>query len=63
MIVGNKLNPTIPKIENPPLSKKYYKIDNSKGSIEIGKDADFTVMNSDFEIFMTIRAGKIIYKK
>ncbi len=33
-----------------------------KGSIEIGKDADFAVIDKDFNVLMTIRAGKIIYK-
>lgn len=39
-------------------------IDDKKGSIALGKDADVTVLNKDtFEVLMTIRNGKIIYKK
>ena len=34
-----------------------------KGSIEIGKDADFCVLNSRFETYMTVRGGEIIYLK
>ena len=32
------------------------------GSIEIGKNADFAVMNEDFSIALTVRDGNIIYK-
>lgn len=33
-----------------------------KGSIARGKDADFTVVDKDFNVLMTIREGNIIYK-
>ena len=33
------------------------------GSIEVGKNADFTVLDEEFEVCLTIRDGKIIYKK
>lgn len=33
------------------------------GSIEVGKNADFTVLNEEFEVCLTIRDGKTIYKK
>ena len=36
-------------------------IDNGKGSIAVGKDADFTVLSKDFEVYMTVRGGEIIY--
>lgn len=35
---------------------------DSKGSIALGKDADFTVLDGEFNVLMTIRAGKIIYQ-
>lgn len=42
---------------------KNLKIDYKKGYIKEGYDADFTVINSNFEIFKTISKGKIIYEK
>lgn len=38
-------------------------IDKSKGSIEIGKDADITLLDEDVNCYMTINKGKIVYKK
>ena len=38
------------------------KIDNETGSIEVGKNADFTVLNANYDVVMTIRGGKVIYK-
>ena len=37
--------------------------DKIKGSIAVGKHADFVVLDDDFNVIMTVRAGKIIYKK
>ncbi len=34
-----------------------------KGSIAIGKDADFAVLDENFEVYMTIRGGEIIYSR
>ena len=34
-----------------------------KGSIEVGKDADFVVLNKDYEIIMTICKGRVEYQK
>lgn len=31
------------------------------GSISVGKRADFTVLNENFEVLMTVRGGKIVY--
>lgn len=42
---------------------KCLKIDNQKGSIKIGKDADFTIIDRCLNIYMTVRGGKIIYQK
>lgn len=33
-----------------------------KGSIEVGKDADLTIMNSNFEAVYTMREGKVCYR-
>lgn len=33
------------------------------GSIEVGKNADFTVLNGEFEVCLTVRGGKTVYKK
>ncbi len=38
------------------------KIDKEAGSIKVGKRADFTVLNANYDVLMTIRGGKIIYK-
>ena len=38
------------------------KIDNEAGSIKVGKRADFTVLNSNYDVLMTIRDGKVIYQ-
>lgn len=35
----------------------------SKGSIKKGKDADFAVLDGEFNVLLTVRAGKVIYKK
>ena len=44
-------------------SAKQLKIDDKVGSIKNGKNADFTVLNSNYEVLLTIRNGNIIYKK
>lgn len=33
------------------------------GSIEVGKNADFTILDEEFEVCLTVRDGKTIYKK
>ena len=38
-------------------------VDNTKGSIKLGKDADFAVIDQDFEVLLTIREGNIIFSK
>ncbi len=37
-------------------------IDDEAGSIKVGKRADFTVLNEQFDVIMTVRGGEIIYK-
>lgn len=34
-----------------------------KGSIANNKDADFTVVDKDFNVYMTVRGGNIVYEK
>ncbi len=36
---------------------------DKKGSIKEGKDADFAVVDKDFNVYMTISEGRIVYKK
>lgn len=42
---------------------KSLKIDKIKGSLEIGKDADIAIFDSNMDCYMTIVEGKIVYKK
>lgn len=41
---------------------KMLKIEKQTGSIKVGKNADFTVINKNFDVLMTVRDGEIIYK-
>lgn len=43
-------------------SAKYIKVDNHKGSIEVGKDADFTIITPDVNLVATIVEGKIVHQ-
>jgi len=36
---------------------------DKKGSIKEGKDADFAVVDKDFNVYMTISEGRVVYKK
>ena len=38
------------------------KIDGETGSIKVGKRADFTVLNEQYDVILTIRDGEVIYK-
>lgn len=38
-------------------------IDDKKGSIEVGKDADIVVMDFDYSIWTTVINGRIVYRK
>ncbi|MBR2321951.1 MAG: N-acetylglucosamine-6-phosphate deacetylase [Clostridia bacterium] len=38
------------------------KIDHEAGSIEVGKRADFTVLNANYDVVLTVRGGKVIYQ-
>jgi N-acetylglucosamine-6-phosphate deacetylase len=37
-------------------------IDKEYGSIKVGKRASFAVIDKDFNVIMTVRDGKVIYK-
>ncbi|MBQ8308778.1 MAG: N-acetylglucosamine-6-phosphate deacetylase [Clostridia bacterium] len=41
---------------------KTLKIDAETGSIKVGKRADFTVINDTYDVLLTVRDGKVIYK-
>lgn len=38
-------------------------IEKTKGSIAIGKDADFAVIDKDLNVYMTVSNGRVIYNK
>lgn len=38
-------------------------LDGERGSIEVGKRADITLLNDKFDVLMTIVGGKIVYQK
>lgn len=38
-------------------------VDDRKGSIKVGKDADFAVIDEDLNVYKTIRGGKVIFSK
>ncbi|MDE6242215.1 MAG: N-acetylglucosamine-6-phosphate deacetylase [Anaeroplasmataceae bacterium] len=38
-------------------------VEDKKGSIEVGKDADFVVVDKDLNVYMTICRGEIVYSK
>lgn len=46
--------------ENPA---KLLGIENRKGSIKVGKDADLILLDPDYTVHATIVAGKIVFKK
>ena len=48
------------KRDNPA---KNLGLDGERGSIEVGKRADITLLNDKFEVLMTIVGGKIVYQK
>lgn len=46
--------------KNPAMNLGIY---DKKGSIELGKDADFAVIDKDFNVYMTVSEGHLVYKK
>ena len=45
---------------NPALNLGIY---DHKGSIEKGKDADFAVVDKNFNVYLTVRGGNVVYEK
>ncbi|MBR2441886.1 MAG: N-acetylglucosamine-6-phosphate deacetylase [Clostridia bacterium] len=41
---------------------KNLKIDGEVGSIKLGKRADFTVLNKNYDVLLTVRDGEIVYQ-
>ena len=37
-------------------------LDKTKGSIALGKDADFAIIDKDLNVYMTVVKGKVVYK-
>lgn len=46
--------------KNPAINLGVY---NSKGSIKEGKDADFAVIDKDFNVYMTVCEGNVVFEK
>ncbi len=46
--------------KNPAKNLSVY---DKMGSIEVGKDANFAVLDEKFEVILTVREGNVIYKK
>lgn len=38
-------------------------IDKNKGSIAIGKDADYAIIDKDYNVYMTVANGKVVFNK
>lgn len=38
-------------------------IDNQKGSIALGKDADFAIIDKDYNVYMTVSNGRVVFDK
>ena len=38
------------------------KIDGEAGSIKVGKRADFTVLNENFDVVCTVVGGEVVYQ-
>ncbi|MEP7268990.1 MAG: N-acetylglucosamine-6-phosphate deacetylase [Saprospiraceae bacterium] len=58
---GISLHETIKMITQTPA--RILGIDQKKGSIEIGKDADLVIFDKDINVIMTMVEGKVIYLK
>jgi N-acetylglucosamine-6-phosphate deacetylase len=37
-------------------------VDDRKGSLEVGKDADVAILNSDYSVSATVKAGEVAYR-
>lgn len=58
---GSTLEEAINSVSINPA--KVLGMDDKKGSLEIGKDADIVLLDEDFSIYTTIVEGKICYQK
>lgn len=58
---GRSLREAIDTITINPA--KLLKIDDRKGSIDKGKDADIVLFDDDYSIYATLVSGKVVYKK
>ncbi len=38
-------------------------ISSSKGSLEVGKDADLVLLDEDFNVHLTVAEGEIVYRR
>ncbi len=67
-LVRNMLNlaklPLLDVIQMASLTPaRIMKMDQSKGSIEIGKDADIVIFDSDIKVQLTMVEGRVVYQK
>ena len=46
--------------KNPAINLGIYE---NKGSIKVGKDADFAVIDNDFNVYMTVVEGNVVFEK
>ena len=46
--------------KNPAINLHVF---DNKGSIKEGKDADFAVIDADFNVYMTVVEGNVVFKK
>ncbi len=46
--------------KNPAINLGIY---DTKGSIKEGKDADFAVIDNDFNVYMTVVEGNVVFNK
>lgn len=58
---GNPIEETIGYVTINPATT--INVQDTKGTLDVGKDADITIFDSDINIQMTIGKGKIIYEK
>ncbi|MCK9470965.1 MAG: N-acetylglucosamine-6-phosphate deacetylase [Bacilli bacterium] len=60
-VLGVTLEETIDFATINPARNLY--VDNKKGSIKVGKDADFAVIDENFNVYKTVRGGNVIFSK
>lgn len=60
-VLGTTLEETIDFATINPARNIF--VDDKKGSIKVGKDADFAVIDKDFNVYQTVRGGSVIFTK